>query len=163
MYVACLINLGQGMDVANRRSFFLGVRRIVLLAQVVELIIACVWQAAFPYGGVAGFVATGNDKSATATTPAPGGDMYGRGRVGIALAGALGQGALYTILMVFFGCDRVVLRTVRWTGWEHGVAAAWALARAMGVAGGGGKLSHVILAAWLAGMAFLCGYFGRQL
>eukprot|EP00904_Undaria_pinnatifida_P000210 jgi/Undpi1/1018/HiC_scaffold_10.g04482.m1 len=142
------------MDVANRRAFFLGIRRVVLLAQVVELVIACSWQAAFPYGGVAGFAAGGGDSSASSS----GGD--GRGRLGLLIAAALGQAAMYTSLLAFFGCDRVVLRAVNVTGWEHGAAAAWVLARAVGAAG---KLPHLAACAWLAGMAFLCLYFGRQL
>lgn len=147
----------QGMDVANRRSFFLGIRRVVLLVQVVELVAACCWQAAFPRGGIAGFVFAGSEPSAT-TSGLGGGD--GGGRLGLAMAASLGQAALYTILLVFFGCDRVVLRAVRVTGWEHGAAAAWALTRAFGAVG---KLSHLAACTWLAGVAFLCVYFGRQL
>lgn len=154
-------HLPQGMDVANRRSFFLGIRRLVLLVQVVELITACAWQTAFPFGGVAGFIANCKE-SAPAMTPR-GEDYSGRGKLGLAVAASLGQAALYTSLLVFFGCDRIVLRAVRVTGWEHGAAAAWAFMRAAGLLGGGGKLSHVAVCAWLAAMAFLCGYFGRQL
>lgn len=158
------------MDVANRRSFFLGIRRIVLLAQVVELLAACVWQTAFPYGGVAGFFAsaaggTAGDAS-TAARPSlkdivAKGAGDGRGRLGLAVAASLAQFSVYTMLLVWFGCDRVVLRAVRVTGWEHGAAAAWALTRL--VTGPGGKLSHLAACTWLAGMAFLCAYFGRQL
>lgn len=145
------------MDVANRRAFFLGIRRVVLVAQVVELIIACSWQAAFPYGGVAGFVASGGD-SPTTTSAGRGGD--GTGRLGLAVAAALGQAAVYTIMLAFFGCDRVVLKAVNVTGWEHVAAATWVLTRAFGAPG---KLPHLAACAWLAGMAFLCLYFGRQL
>lgn len=149
------------MDVANRRSFFLGIRRLLLLVQAVEFTTACAWQAAFPFGGVAGFVANCKEL-APAMTPR-GEDNSGRGRLGLAVAASLGQAALYTSLLVFFGCDRIVLSAVRVTGWEHGAAAAWALMRATGLLGGGGKLSHVVMCAWLAAVAFLCGYFGRQL
>lgn len=154
------------MDVASRRSFFLGIRRIVLLVQVVELLAACIWQAAFPFGGVAGFVtgaaAGGTSKAAESTL----GDIVagmgdGRGRLGLAMAASLAQFSVYTMLLVWFGCDRVVLRAVRVTGWEHGAAAVWALTRL--VTGPGGKLLHLAVCAWLAGMTFLCGYFGRQL
>lgn len=148
------IRRSQGMDVANQRAFFLGIRRVVLLAQVVELVIACSWQAIFPYGGVAGFAA--RDKDSSAITPGGG----GRGRLGFAVAAALGQAAVYTSLLAFFGCDRVVLRAVNVTGWEHGAAAAWVLTRTFGAAG---KLPHLAACVWLAGMAFLCLYFGRQL
>lgn len=147
------------MDVANRRSFFLGIRRIVLLVQVVEFITACSWQIAFPYGGVAGFLVSDPDKPEQTSDWA---DWMrdSRGRLGIAVAAALGQAALYTVLLVFFGCDRVVLRAVRVTGWEHGAAAAWALFKTfVGV----GKLHYLAASAWLAGVAFLCAYFGRQL
>lgn len=160
------------MDVANRRSFFLGIRRIVLLAQVVELLAACVWQTVFPYGGVAGFFsATAGGAAGDASTAGipPLRDIIantkgagdGRGRLGLAVAASLAQCSLYTMLLVWFGCDRVVLRAVRLTGWEHGAAAAWALTRL--VSGPGGKLSHLAACTWLAGMAFLCAYFGRQL
>lgn len=160
------------MDVASRRSFFLGIRRIVLLVQAVELLAACMWQAAFPYGGVAGFVAgaaTGGTSKAAKSTigevvaeaaeAATAGDS--RGRLGFAMAASLAQFSVYTMLLVWFGCDRVVMRAVRVTGWEHGAAAAWALTRL--VTGSGGKLSHFAVCAWLAGMTFLCAYFGRQL
>lgn len=154
----------QGLDVANRRSFFLGIRRVILLAQVVELIGACVWQTLFPYGGVAGFVAGGKESFGTPTGGTTGDPLgSGQGRLGLAISAALGQGALYSILLVFFGCDRVVLRAVRLTGWEHGAAAAWALVRAVGVASEGGAISRVAVALWLAGMALTCAYFGRQL
>lgn len=157
------------MDVANRRSFFLGIRRIVLLAQVVELLAACIWQTAFPYGGVAGFFAAAGGTAGSASTAAKPslrdiivkGAGDGRGRLGLAVAASLAQFSVYTMLLVWFGCDRVVLRAVRVTGWEHGAAAAWALARL--VTGPGGKLSHLAACTWLAGMAFLCAYFGRQL
>lgn len=134
---------------------------MILLAQVIELITACAWQAAFPYGGVAGFVSN-HKGSASAMTPRSADDS-GRGSLGLAVAASLGQAALYTALFVFFGCDRVVLSAVRVTGWEHGAAAAWALMRAAGMLGGGGKLCHVVACAWLTVMTFLCGYFGRQL
>lgn len=130
---------------------------MVLLVQVVELILACSWQAAFPFGGVAGFVAVG-PKLQVMTSD--GGEGDGRGRLGLAVAASLGQAALYTILLVFFGCDRVVLRAVRLTGWEHGAAAAWTLMRAFSTVG---KLTHLAACVWLAGMALVCVYFGRQL
>lgn len=151
----------QGYDVATRRSFFIGIRRVILLVQVLELLSACVWQIVFPYGGVAGFVARGADLSSTTSGSEGLGDSDGR--LGLALAAALGQSALYTTLLVFFGCDRVVLRAIRVTGWEHWGAATWALVRSLRVAGSGGKLSHVAAAAWLIGVASLCAYFGRQL
>lgn len=158
------------MDVANRRSFFLGIRRIVLLAQVVELLAACIWQTAFPYGGVAGFFAAAAGGTAGGASTAAKSSLRdiivkgagdGRGQLGLAVAASLAQFSVYTMLLVWFGCDRVVLRAVRVTGWEHGAAAAWALTRL--VVGPGGKLSHLAACTWLAGMAFLCAYFGRQL
>lgn len=142
------------MHVANRRSFFLGIRRIVLLVQMVELILACLWQTAFPYGGIAGFVAGRADFPAFAKE----GD--GRGRLGLAVSASLAQAALYTSLLIFFGCDRVVLRAVRWTGWEHGAAALWILLRACAPIG---NLTHVLAGAWCAAMMSTCIYFGRQL
>ena len=131
----------------------------MLLVQVFELIVACSWQVGFPYGGVAGFLAAVHGQ------PAPASEWVGwlrdaRGRLGIAVAAALGQAALYTALLVFFGCDRVVLRAVRVTGWEHGAVAAWSLYRAFGPAG---ELHYLAASAWLSGIAFLCVYFGRQL
>lgn len=153
----------QGLDVANRRSFFLGIRRVVLLAQVLELIVACVWQVMFPYGGVAGFVAGGSAAASPPSSSWAGALGDGQGRLGLAVAVALGQAALYTILLVFFGCDRVVLRAMRLTGWEHGAAAAWTFVRALTVAGQSAKLSYAAVASWLAGVTMLCGYFGRQL
>ncbi|CAM9318689.1 unnamed protein product [Hapterophycus canaliculatus] len=161
-----------GMDVANRRSFFLGIRRIILLVQVAELLAASLWQAAFPYGGLAGFVAAAPATAGGADgTPAAlqislkeiiaGGVGDGGGRLGLAVAACLAQFSVYTMLLVWFGCDRVVLRGIRVTAWEHGAAAAWVLARL--VAGSGDKLSHLAACTWLAGMAFLCAYFGRQL
>lgn len=162
LYV-CFASLpAQGMDVANRRSFFLGIRRVVLLAQVVELLAACFWQVAFPHGGLAGFFAAAGDSPAGgAASIAKSRLGDGRGRLGLAVAASLAQFSLYTMMLVWFGCDRVVLRAVRVTGWEHGAAAAWALQRL--VAGSEGKLSHLVACVWLAGMAFLCAYFGRQL
>lgn len=161
----------QGMDVANRRSFFLGIRRVLLLVQVVELLAACMWQAAFPFGGVAGFITaasttngdggTSNTVKATLRDIVAGEAGDGRGRLGLAMAACLAQFSVYTMLLVWFGCDRVVLRGVRVTAWEHGAAAIWALTRL--VTGPGGKLTHLVSCAWLAGMAFLCAYFGRQL
>lgn len=160
------------MDVASRRSFFLGVRRVILLVQVVEFLAASLWQVAFPYGGVAGFVAAapatagGTDRTAAAIQISlkeifTGGVGDGRGQLGLAVAACLAQFSVYTMLLVWFGCDRVVLRGIRVTAWEHGAAAAWALARLF--AAPGGKLSHLMACTWLAGMAFLCAYFGRQL
>lgn len=150
---------------ANRRSFFLGVRRLILLAQVVELVVACAWQALFPHGGIAGLIAAGEQSW---TTPDLGDGSAAaksvvQGRLSLAISAALGQGALYTILFVFFGCDRVVLKAVRLTGWEHGAAAAWIMFRAMKVADGGWKISKIMVSMWLAAVAALCGYFGRQL
>lgn len=160
------------MDVASRRSFFLGVRRVILLVQVTEFLAASLWQAAFPYGGVAGFVAAAPATAGGADgTPAAiqmslkeiisGAVGDGRGRLGLAVAACLAQCSVYTMLLVWFGCDRIVLRGIRVTAWEHGAAAAWALVRL--VVGPGRKLSHLVACAWLAGMAFLCAYFGRQL
>ncbi|CAM9238358.1 unnamed protein product [Laminaria digitata] len=148
-----------GMDVANRRAYFLGVRRLVLFAQVVELVIAFAIQLSDPYGGVAGFVVGDGDSSVTSSTELAG-SGYGTERLGLAIAAALGQAALCTILFAFFGCDRVVLMVVNWMGLEHGVAAVWVLIRA---AGADGKASLVASGVWLAGMAFACLYFGRQL
>ncbi|CAM9117058.1 unnamed protein product [Scytosiphon promiscuus] len=161
-----------GMDVASRRSFFLGVRRVILLVQVVEFLAASLWQAAFPYGGVAGFVAAapatagGTDGTAAAIRISlkeivAGGVGDGTGRLGLAIAACLAQFSVYTMLLVWFGCDRVVLRGIRVTGWEHGAAAAWALARL--AVGPGDRLSHLAASTWLGGMAVLCAYFGRQL
>ncbi|CAM9250230.1 unnamed protein product [Ectocarpus sp. 13 AM-2016] len=161
-----------GMDVANRRSFFLGIRRVLLLVQVVELLAACMWQAAFPFGGLAGFITASSTTNGEGGTPNTAGlatlkDIVageagdGRGPLGLALAACLAQFSVYTMLLVWFGCDRVVLRGVRVTAWEHGAAAVWALTRLM--TGPGGKLTHLVACAWLAGMAFLCAYFGRQL
>lgn len=134
---------------------------MVLLLQVVELLVACAWQVVYPHAGVAGFVA--GRAGASSATLWGGGLADGEGRLGLAVAVALGQCALYTILLVFFGCDRVVLRAVRLTGWEHGAAAAWAVARTFRAAGAGGPIPVVAVASWLAGVAMLCGYFGRQL
>lgn len=148
---------------ANRRAFFIGIRRVILVVQVVELIAACVWQALFPYGGVAGFIAAGE---ASLTMPEGARDAtkrVGQGRLGLAISAALGQSALYTTIFVFFGCDRAVLRAVRLTGWEHGAAAAWALVRAVRVADGGGKILNIAVSLWLGFVAVLCGHFGRQL
>lgn len=136
---------------------------MILFVQVVELIAACIWQALFPYGGVAGFISTGGESLTTPQGALDATERIGQGRLGFAISAALVQGALYTIIFVFFGCDRAVLRAIRLTGWEHGAAAAWAAVRAVRVAGGGGKISNIAVSLWLGFVAVLCIYFGRQL
>ncbi|CAM9112328.1 unnamed protein product [Discosporangium mesarthrocarpum] len=136
----------EGLHLAERRSFFHEARRLVLLAEGVVLLLLAAWQSIRPTGGPAALV------FAKRSSPP---------QAGTALAFGLYQSAMLPSLCVFFGCDRIVLVTVRIMGVNHLLGLLWMLEKL--ATGADLGLFPFIGVCWLGCITGVSAYFGRNL